>query len=107
MDYAILITTRYEEELARTSDRIRAIHTAVAESSQAILVSASVMFAATIALALLSRVGILSTLAMLIARGAVMSFAVILLVLPAVLFVGQPLYERTSLGWPKHVKRGR
>ncbi len=107
VDYAILITTRYEEELARTSDRIRAIHTAVAESSQAILVSASVMFAATIALALLSRVGILSTLAMLIARGAVMSFAVILLVLPAVLFVGQPLYERTSLGWPKHVKRGR
>ncbi|MDI6711956.1 MAG: MMPL family transporter [Anaerosomatales bacterium] len=107
VDYAILLTTRYEEELGRIGDRIRAIHIAVAESSQSILVSASTMFAATISLALLSRVGILSKLSGLIARGAVTSFAVILLVLPAVLVVGQPLYERLSIGWPKHVKRGR
>ncbi|MCX8007933.1 MAG: MMPL family transporter [Coriobacteriia bacterium] len=107
VDYAILLTTRYEEELGRLGDRIRAIHIAVAESSQSILVSASTMFAATISLAVLSRVGILSKLSGLIARGAVTSFAVILLVLPAVLVVGQPLYERLSVGWPKHVKRGR
>ncbi|MCL4078447.1 MMPL family transporter [Coriobacteriia bacterium Es71-Z0120] len=107
VDYAILLTTRYEEELARTGDRIRSIHTSVAESSQSVLVSASVMFAATISLALLSRVGIVSKLAELLARGAVTSFTVILLVLPAVLVIGQPLYERLSIGWPKHVKRGR
>ncbi|MDI6843461.1 MAG: MMPL family transporter [Anaerosomatales bacterium] len=107
VDYAILLTTRYEEELAKTGDRIRSIHTSVAESSQSILVSASVMFAATVSLAFLSRVGIVSKLAELLARGAVTSFAVILLVLPAVLVVGQPLYERLSIGWPKHVKRGR
>jgi hypothetical protein len=107
VDYAILLTTRYEEELARTGDRMRSVHTSIAESSQSILVSASVMFAATITLALLSRVGIVSKLAQLLAPGAVTSFTVILLVLPAVLVVGQPLYERLSLGWPKHVKRGR
>jgi predicted RND superfamily exporter protein len=106
VDYAILITTRYEEELVRTKDRLEAIRVAVAESSKAILVSASTMFAATIALALMSSVGIISSLTMLIARGALVSFAVVTVILPAVLVVGQPLYERLSIGWPRDTVKG-
>jgi predicted RND superfamily exporter protein len=106
VDYAILITTRYEEELARTRDRVEAITVAVGESSQSILVSAATMFAATIALAVMSSVGIISSLTMLIARGAIVSFFVVIVFLPAVLVVGQPLFERTSLGWPRHTTKG-
>lgn len=106
VDYAILITTRYEEELTRTRDRVEAITVAVGESSQSILVSAATMFAATIALAVMSSVGIISSLTMLIARGAIVSFFVVIVFLPAVLVVGQPVFERTSLGWPRHTKKG-
>ena len=106
VDYAILITTRYEEELARTPDRIEAITVAMRESSQSILVSASTMFAATIALAVMSSIGIISSLTMLIARGALISFVVVMVFLPAVLVVGQPLYERLSIGWPRHTVKG-
>lgn len=106
VDYAILVTTRYEEELGRLGDRLEAIKVAVAESSQSILVSASTMFAATIALAVMSSVGIISSLTALIARGAVVSFAVVMVLLPAVLVVGQPVYERLSLGWPRHTRKG-
>jgi len=106
VDYAILVTTRYEEELARTRDRLEAIKVSISESSQSILVSASTMFAATIALAVMSSIGIISSLTMLIARGAVISFFVVLVVLPAILVVGQPVYERLSIGWPRHTVKG-
>ena len=106
VDYAILVTSRYEEELSKSKDRLEAITVAVSESSQAILVSASTMFAATIALAVMSSVGIISSLTMLIARGAIVSLAVVLLVLPAILVVGQPIYERLSIGWPRHTVKG-
>jgi len=106
VDYAILITTRYEEELKRTHERLEAITVAVSESSQSILVSASTMFAATIGLAVMSSIGIISSLTMLIARGAVVSFLVVVVILPAVLVVGQPLYERLSIGWPHHTVKG-
>lgn len=106
VDYAILITTRYEEELKRTRDRLEAITVAISESSQAILVSAATMFAATISLAVMSSVGIISSLTMLIARGALISFFVVLVILPAILVVGQPLFERLSIGWPRHTVKG-
>jgi predicted RND superfamily exporter protein len=106
VDYAILITTRYEEELKRTHERLEAITVAVSESSQSILVRASTMFAATIGLAVMSSIGIISSLTMLIARGAVVSFFVVIVILPAILVVGQPLYERLSIGWPRHTVKG-
>jgi hypothetical protein len=43
---------------------------------------------------------------MLIARGALVSFAVVTVILPAVLVVGQPLYERLSIGWPRDTVKG-
>ncbi|GAB4287407.1 MAG: MMPL family transporter [Coriobacteriia bacterium] len=106
VDYAIIVTTRYEEELGKLGDRVQAIRVAVSESSQSILVSAATMFAATIGMAVLSRVGIISELTMLISRGAIISFAVVIFLLPAVLVVAQPVLERTSLGWPRHTKKG-
>lgn len=106
VDYAVLVTTRYEEELVRTGHRIESIKVAVAESSQSILISAATMFAATIPLALLSSIGTVRELTLLIARGAIVSLVTVLFFLPAVLVVGQPLFERLSIRWPKHALKG-
>ena len=106
VDYAVLVTTRYQEELRRTRHRIESIKIAVAESSQSILVSAATMFAATIPLATMSSIGTVRELTLLIARGALVSFVAVVFFLPSLLVIAQPLFERLSIGWPKHVEKG-
>lgn len=107
VDYAILMTSRFEEEVRKTRSRFLAIKKAIEESSQSILVSAGTMFAATIGMALLSSIGILKGLATLISRGALISLGVVIFLLPALLYLGQPLFERTSINWPiEEVKGG-
>jgi len=101
VDYAIILTTRYEEELSKSGDREVAMREALGGSAPSILTSAATMFAATIGIAFLSSVTTISDLTMLIARGALISFFVVVFLLPPLLVFGQPLYERTSFGWPK------
>ena len=106
VDYAVLVTTRYQEELRRTRHRIESIQIAVSESSQSILVSAATMFAATIPLATMSSIITIRELTLLIARGALVSFVAVVVFLPAFLVIGQPFFERLSIGWPKHTEKG-
>ena len=74
---------------------------ALGGAAPSILVSAATMFAATIGLVFLSSVSIISDLTLLIARGAVISFFSVVLLLPPLLVVAQPVLERASVGWPK------
>ncbi len=101
VDYAIILTTRYEEELAARGDREEAMREALGGAAPSILVSASTMFAATIGLVFLSSVSTVTDLTLLIARGAVISFVVVVFLLPAVLVAAQPVLQRASFGWPK------
>jgi len=105
VDYAILLTTRYEEALAKEGESRKAAAKALGGGGQSILVSAGTMFAATIGMVLLSSLSIITDLATLITRGALVSFTLVVVLLPAVLVALQPLLERTSLGWPKARKR--
>lgn len=107
VDYAILITSRFEEEIRKTRNRLTAIVKAVEESSQSIMVSAATMFSATIVMALLSNIELLKGLATLIARGAIISFGVVIFLLPALLVVAQPIFEKTSLRWPAEKNKRR
>jgi|Deesub1362A_J573_1020465.scaffolds.fasta_scaffold01688_11 hypothetical protein len=100
VDYAILLTSRYEEEMGKRRNRLEAIKKAVQESSQSILVSASTMFAATIGMVFLSNVGMIKGLATLISRGAIISFLVVVFLLPALLILSQPIFEWTGFKWP-------
>lgn len=101
VDYAIILTTRYEEELGLKGDRESAMREALGGAAPSILVSASTMFAATIGLVFLSSVSTITDLTLLIARGAVISFFVVVFLLPPLLVVAQPVLERASIGWPK------
>ena len=99
VDYAILTTSRFQEELRRGHATKEAVRIAVEQCSQSILTSGLTFFAATASVALISRMQLLSNICMLISRGALISMAVILLVLPGLLILTAPIIRKTSYHW--------
>lgn len=96
IDYAILTMTRYQEERRRGKDRKAAVQTAVYACSSSILTSGLSFFAATVGVSLVSKIDLIRSLCGMLARGALISMAVILLVLPALLMVFGGVIEKTS-----------
>ena len=87
VDYAILLTTRYKQHRIAGLDKKEAIEKAVASAAQSVLVSGIGFFAATYGVGLYANIDIISSMCHLIARGALLSVAVVLLLLPAVLML--------------------
>lgn len=101
VDYAILLTSRFEEELKKGNRRLEAIIKAVKESTNSIMISAGTMFAATIGIYLFGTIGTIKELGLLISSGAIISFFAVTIFLPALLYLLQPFLVRTSLKWPE------
>lgn len=101
VDYAILMTSRYLLERKSGADKKTAVEAAHRASIQSIIVSALSFFAATFGVGVYSTISMISSLCVLMARGALISMVVVLLVLPAVLLLFDPLIIRTSLGFRK------
>jgi len=101
VDYAILMTTRYKQNRLSSKDRKEAVQAAVASASQSVLVSGLGFFAATYGVGLYSNVAIISSMCRLIARGALMSVGVVLLLLPAVLLIMDKVIIHTTAGMKK------
>ena len=85
VDYAILMTTRYKQERIDGAGKIQAVETALHTSIPSIVVSGMGLFAATFGVALYSNIDIIKSMCMLLARGAVVSMVIVILVLPALL----------------------
>ncbi len=98
VDYAILMTTRYKTERINGADKRPAIITALSTSIPSIIVSGMGLFAATFGVALYSKLDIVSSLCMLLARGAVISMVMVILVLPAMFMLFDKLICKTTLG---------
>ena len=98
VDYAILMTTRYKAERMAGRDKRQAVGTALAASIPSILVSGMGLFAATFGVALYSDIDIISSLCMLMARGAVVSMLCVILILPALLMLCDGVIRHTTLG---------
>ena len=101
VDYAILTTTRFKEELQNGHTVKEAAHISVEQCSQSILTSGLTFFAATASVAAISQMELISSLCELISRGALISMLVIILILPALLIVFAPVIARTTRRWPK------
>ena len=99
VDYAILMTTRFREELSHGLSVKEAVQVSVESCSQSILSSGLTFFAATAGVAAISKMELIQSLCLLISRGALISMAVILLVLPAVLIVFAPVIRKTTYHW--------
>ena len=96
VDYAILMTTRYKRERNHGANKHDAITTAHRVSAQSIMVSALSFFAATIGVGLFSNIDMISSLCILMARGALISMVVVIFVLPSMFMVFDKVIVKTS-----------
>ena len=105
-DYAILMTTRFREEIQKGRERKEAIYVAAAASDNSILTSALVLFCATLGVGTVSKIEIISSLCLMLARGAIISAVMSVFILPSLLAVCEPVIARTSRWWrtPKPLK---
>ena len=99
VDYAILMATRFREERQKGLSPKEAAQVACQYCSQSILSSGLTFFAATIGVAAISRMELLKSICLLISRGALISMFVIIVLLPCLLQLLDPLIRHTTLPW--------
>lgn len=97
VDYAILMTTRYKSERKKGADKRTAVNTALTASIPSILVSGMGLFAATFGVAIYSDIDIISSMCMLMARGAIISMLCVIFFLPALLLLCDKIVCATTL----------
>lgn len=99
IDYAILMTTRFQQERRGGLDPVQAATVSLQTCSQSIITSGLTFFAANIGVALISKIQLIQGLCEMIARGALISVCVILFLLPNILIYSSKVIEKTSIGW--------
>ena len=99
VDYAILMTSNYQKQRHLGKTKKESISIAHKFSMKSIIVSGCSFFAATFGVALYSKVDMIGAICTLLARGAVISTVVVLLVLPAMFMVFDPIIVHTSKGF--------
>lgn len=105
VDYAILMTSRYQKERGLGKTKKEAIAIAHKTSMKSILISGCSFFAATFGVGLYSKIDMISSICTLLSRGAIISTVVVLFVLPAMFMILDPVICRTSIGFaPKKHK---
>lgn len=99
VDYAILMTTRYQRERQRGKDKMESISIAHQTSMPSIISSGLSFFAATFGVSCYSQVEMIGSICTLLARGAIISMIVVLFVLPAMFMIFDKLICKTSIGF--------
>ena len=99
VDYAILLTTRFREELSLQPDTRAAMRAAAAVSMKSVFQSAAVFFAATFGVWLVCDIHIVRGMCALLARGALISEAVILIFLAPLLCISERVISKTTYNW--------
>ncbi len=99
VDYAILMTSRFQEELRKGKDRMEAALIAADTSDTSIITSALVMFCATLGVSFVSSIDLIGSICIMLARGALISAVVCMFLMPAILCVCEPVFNKTSLHW--------
>ena len=106
VDYAILMTTRYKQERAAGKDKREAVTIALSTSIPSIVTSGFGLFAATFGVAVYSNIDIVSSMCMLMARGALVSVVSVVFILPAMLMLLDAVVRHTTLGMKKKTTGG-
>ena len=98
IDYSILMMDRFLFEYKKNKDVEKALELSVKETSKSIVTSALSFFAATIGVGIYSKMEIVSTICIFLARGAIISMLVIIIFLPAIIGVTFPFIKKTTKG---------
>lgn len=99
VDYAILMTNRYKKVRNNGAEKREAVLDALQGSIQSIIVSALSFFAATFGVGLYSNIDMISSLCSLMARGAIISMFVVILVLPSMFMLFDKIICASSVGF--------
>ncbi len=106
VDYAILFTSRYKENLFIWKDRREAVRKTIENAGRSILTSALTLFSATFGISLIASIKTTREMTMLIGRGAIISMLIIFLWLPSLLMISEKLIQKTSRDWPDAPQAG-
>lgn len=101
IDYAILITSKYIDKRKSGQSKRDAIDFALGTSISSIFTSGLCFFAATVGVGLFSRIEIISSICILLARGAIISMIAVTFILPSFLLVFDKLNIKTTLALRK------
>ena len=96
VDYAILITTSFRRGRLAGMDKKQAIGEAVESGSKSVFVSAMSFFAATFGVGMYSNIDMISSLCVLMARGALISMTCVIFLLPSLLLIFDTLIQKTT-----------
>ncbi len=96
VDYSILMSTRYHEELMSGKEKGEAIRTAVKTSAKSIITSVLVFISATLGVVAISTMDIIKGLCEMLARGSFISGLIILFLLPPILLLMTPFIDKSK-----------
>lgn len=99
VDYAILMTTRYQRERASGKTKQEAVTIAHSTSIKSVIGSALSFFAATFGVGLYSTIDMISSLCSLMSRGAIISMFVVIFILPSMYMIFDKVICATSIGF--------
>lgn len=101
VDYAILMTNRYKTERRAGKDKKLAAKDTLTATMKSVIVSACTFFGATFGVGVYSSIDMISSLCLLMARGAVVSMLCVICVLPAMFIVFDKIIVKGSVGFLK------
>lgn len=99
VDYAILMTTRYKKERRNGASKKEATYIALDTSMMSVVGSALSFFSATIGVAVYSDIDMISSICMMLSRGAIISMCVVLCILPSMYMIFDKIIINTSIGF--------
>ena len=99
VDYAILMTNKYKRARHNGLEKKEAVIEGMKGSVQSIVVSALSFFAATFGVGMYSNIDMISSLCTLMARGALISMVVVILLLPTMFMIFDKVIIHTSAGF--------
>ena len=99
IDYAILLTTRYQEEIQKGYEKHEAMRRGAKAASRSIFQSAMIFFSATIGIVVVGKVELVTDLCALMARGALISSIVVVIFIMPLLLCFEGFINKTTFGW--------
>ncbi len=99
VDYAILMTSRYQRERGKGKNKKEAVCAAHKASLESIITSGLSFFAATFGVSAYSKVDMIGSICTLLSRGALISVVVVALVLPAMFLIFDKVICKTSINF--------
>lgn len=99
VDYAILLTSRFREELKGGKNKFEAMKKAASESLRSVFQSAVIFFLVTIGVYFVSSISIVKEICELLARGSIISALIIVFVLTPILLISEKFILKTTKNW--------